>query len=277
MVASADLGNLGPRDGPPVEFDWKFQWILLLSYAPWLILAALLLMRRKNRTWRICWLIVPLGLVLTACHILPRLFGVAPQETDQIRDFLDAVGFGLTCVWGWGDWIGSRTRLLTMCKTALWMLPVSALCALFQAGPHGPIASFAIVVMIIAVFSALMILAALNLAAIRCGGRYKPWRFSLWLLVWLVLGAVIVVVVSFSFIEAHVFTARFDWSFLFKRLPEVLLGGAIWGVILWAITLPFLILAFSSSFYRERFCGVCGVAGKDEPPPLPVGQEQGSP
>lgn len=274
-MASADLGNLGPSDGDPVEFDWRFQWILLLSCAPWLILAALLLVRRKNRTWRICWLIVPLGLVLTACHILPRLFGFAPQEADQFRDFLSAVGFGLTCVWGWGDWIGSRNRLLTMGKAALWMLPVSALCAFCQAGPHGPIASFAIVVMIIAVFSALMVLAALNLAAIRCGGRYKPWRFSLWLLAWPVLCAAIVAVVLFSLVEAHVFTARFDWSSLSKRLPEVLLAGAIWGVLLWAITLPFLILAFSNRFYRERFCGVCGVAGKDEPSPLPVGQEQG--
>jgi hypothetical protein len=117
-----------------VEFDWRFQWISLLPCAPWLIVTALLLVRRENRTWKICWLIVPVAIVLVGCLILCRLSGAPSSTRIVIVSFLESPVFGLACVWGWGNWVASRGRFLTFAKAALWMLPVSVLCALFLAG-----------------------------------------------------------------------------------------------------------------------------------------------
>ena len=43
-------------------------------------------------------------------------------------------------------------------------------------------------------------------------------------------------------------TARFV-----QMLPEALLVGLLFGACIYVLNLPFMILAFSSSFFRERF------------------------
>ena len=251
-MASADLGNLGPRDGPPVEFDWRFQWILLLPYASWLILAALLLARRENRTWRICWLIVPVALFLAGCEILPPLFGASGRYRFVLMSFLGAPVCGLACVWGWGNWIASRSRFLTFAKAALWMLPVSILCALCLAGFETK--EEATIGLVLVVHNSLAVLGALSLAGIFCGGRYKPRRFSLWLPVCMVLCTPILLVIA---IGNSVQVGSPDLFSLARDILKGAVGGAIGALALWVVTLPFLVLAFSSSFYRERFCAVC--------------------
>ena len=42
-------------------------------------------------------------------------------------------------------------------------------------------------------------------------------------------------------------------------VPVMALMGGIYGVLLYLMNLPFMLLAFRNSFYRERFCKVFGL------------------
>ena len=284
VVASAELGKLGPRDGTPTGIDWRFHWTSVLPFVPWFVVPVLLLVRRENRTWRICWLIVPVAVVWGCLHlvghIILRFSGSSPSEASPASAVLCSFLLPLACVWGWGNWIRSRSRPLTMLKTALWILGVSTLCSFCLVGPqtdssvlehfyswgHRP------------VFGSVVVPISLGLAAMCCGGRYKPRAFSLWLAICAILCCLILGAPYFTaLILVHMPHPSLFWPSLFHLLPRTALACAMGGLLFWAIILPFLVLAFSSRFYRERLFGVCGVAGKDEPPPLPVGQEEGTP
>ncbi len=45
--------------------------------------------------------------------------------------------------------------------------------------------------------------------------------------------------------------------------------GGRYGVVLYLLNLPFMLLAFHNSFYRERFCKVFGL----QPAPDPAAEE----
>jgi len=40
---------------------------------------------------------------------------------------------------------------------------------------------------------------------------------------------------------------------LIKQMPQVLLVGLIFAICIYVLNLPFMILAFASRFFRERF------------------------
>jgi hypothetical protein len=167
-----------------------------------------------------------------------------------------------------------------MLKTALWMLGVSILCSLCLADSQtdSSVIQHFYSWGHLAVFGSVVVPVTLGLAAKCCGGRYKPRAFSLWLPICAILCCLILGAPYFTALVLVLMPhPSLFWPSLFWLLPRTALAYPMGGLLLWAIILPFLVLSFSSSFYRERFCGICGVAGKDEAPPLPVGQAQGNP
>ena len=86
---------------------------------------------------------------------------------------------------------------------------------------------------------ALLLSLAINLAGWSCRSRYDRRRFWLWLILWIMAGWLAVFVVM-STIEKP------------GPLLEMATAFVIFCAISFGLLLPFLVLSFANSFYRER-------------------------
>ena len=107
IVASADLGALGAKDGSPVDYNWALPGIAPLLL-PWLAILGLLALK-PNRC-AAAWLIwLPLGCVIAFTLPPPIL----PSGTDFFLDVIAALAVGLAAVWLLSNYLRRPHRLLT--------------------------------------------------------------------------------------------------------------------------------------------------------------------
>ena len=99
------------------------------------------------------------------------------------------------------------------------------------------------------VFMAFTILIAITLSRRFCRGTYRPVRFLLWLALWMLLGS-FVAMSGFIIVGSIIFSSGPDSA---EAILVFLFAGSIFGLFLYVLNLPFLILGFAHPFFRERF------------------------
>ena len=114
---------------------------------------------------------------------------------------------------------------------------------------------------------ALALLLPMSLSSRCCGKVYAPRRFMLWLLLWTPLTLAAVMLLFFGGVALFVglSTGQQGLLHILIIVPMIALMSGIYGVLLYLINLPFMLLAFRSSFYRERFCKVFGLQPAADP------------
>lgn len=99
-------------------------------------------------------------------------------------------------------------------------------------------------------FMALTMLTAITLSRRLCGGKYRPVCFLLWLALWMLLGS-LVATFGFLIVASVIFSSRPSFS---EATLVFVFSGSIFGLFLYMLNLPFMILGFAHPFFRERFC-----------------------
>ena len=251
IVTSSDLGGLGARDGPPVEYTWVLPsvWPQLL---PWLAILGLLALK-SNRT-AAAWLIwLPVGGVL-AFTIAPPL--MAPGG-EFFLDAIAALVFGLAAVWLLSNHLRQSHRLLTFLSVLFTLAGFSALAFLsrqswnltdFELLPTGVLLGVGVLTSAV----------ALSLDGWICRRRFRPLGLYLWL--FLSLAVVWLAVAAPLFVLAQISSGwRMSWGEFFIPILAVASGN-------FALLLPFLILSSASPFFRERLKALLNF--EPEPPPM---------
>ena len=116
VVAYADLGGLGAKQGVPVGYDWV-QPSLMPQVLPWLAILALLMLK-PNRCASAWWILVPLACVGGVASLPEPVRQLLPSSQFEIfLELIGALGFGLAAVWlpDVGCW---------MLDVGFWMLDV---------------------------------------------------------------------------------------------------------------------------------------------------------
>ena len=256
MVASADLGGLGPEDGAPVYYNWVAPSVAP-QVLPWVGILALLLLR-PNRCGSAWWILVPLGLVGVVVSA-PTLLGILPPaEFELFMGLFSALVFGVAAVWLLSGYLAWKHRMLAF----LGVLVVQAVCSavVYMIGHGWDGVRGETIAMLTAVgASALVMAAALTLTGLVCRGRYGWLRLSLWLVAALV---VLWLLVIGPFFVVAVISSSGNVP-LWAIFPTV---GAASGITFGAL-LPFLVLSFANGFYRERLKGLLHL-GRAQPPSL---------
>ena len=251
IVASSDLGALGPREGSPVTYTWVLPSIAPLLL-PWLAILALLALK-PNRRAAAWWIWLPLGCVIAFTLAPPAIL---PSGTNFFLDVIAALAAGLAAVWLLSNYLRQSHRLVTFLCLLLALAGFSALAFVSQQAGSLSIELFqggialALGVLVSAV--------ALSLAGLLCRGRCRRvglygWLLILLVVIWLVVTAPFLV---FALIASG---GRIGWSEFFVFIPMVALFHFV-------ILLPFLILSSASPFYRERLKALLHV--NPETPPL---------
>jgi hypothetical protein len=237
LVASADLGVLGSKDGPRINYDWVLPNVAPLLL-PWLAIAVLLALK-PNRRAAAWWILLPLGCVFA--------FSLAPPDVlsnafDFATDDLAALAFGLAAVWLLSDYLRQNHRLLTfLCVVAalagfggLTLFSRLSLTSTNQLAPG---------LIMLAVGLGVTAVALLVLGLI-CRKHFHLAGIYLWLLALL---AVFWVMIALPFFLMDVLGSggRIEWSAFFTPVLAV-------AVCHFAAMLPFLILSSACPFYRDR-------------------------
>jgi hypothetical protein len=97
---------------------------------------------------------------------------------------------------------------------------------------------------------ALTMLIAITISRRFCGDTYRPIRFLLWLVLWILIIGFLTS--SAFFVIGFVVFSSGPGSCL--AILIFIFSGLIFGLSLYVLNLPFLILGFVHPFFRERLC-----------------------
>jgi hypothetical protein len=257
VVASQNIGSLGPRDGPVVPVVCPIG-DSLRSVAGWFVLVLLLILRKANRLKAAWTLLVPLIVIYLALAVAERqlnaylVFHYHQYICSALADLLRYFALSLAILLAIADCLDIPWRLLRFVLVSFFLL----LCADVQVGTNGwPFLDSGKLAIIFAVILFLFMVGHSLVHAVlrRC---FKPARFRWWYPGFcLVFGLVPLLVLGvIEFYPRH--SVQLQSAMELYRVAVVLTS---------AITLPYLVfyafilLALRSPFYRDRFARAFGV------------------
>lgn len=275
ISAISDLGGLGDATGCPVSYNWTGSG-LIKPMLPWLGIL-LLLALKPNRNGRAWWILAPLLLTVGILSWVLPLFDMMPSEMiGVISETFASLSFAFAALWLLATCLVCKHRFVTfLCFTPV--LAFSSLVALVVQKdwgniPSGPeladtVAGFVILGLGVGVGSLVLFLSGLITRR-----RWRPVILTL-LSMGLTLGMWIMIALPF-FIVAMVRSGRgFLWTEFWREfMPPVLMVAGVCCAVL----LPFLVLSFANSLFRERLMGLLHIAriapdsGNATPTPPPV-------
>jgi hypothetical protein len=246
IIASQDIGELGPNQGTAVVYDWKWYYSTS-SLALWLALIAAFIFIKDNRNPQALLILVPLLILNLLWLAFKKVMVFGSADIEMFGMVFNSLVVGITVLWLFAHKLGNRNRFVTFLR-ALALMAVLGLvgaisyCGLtFSQQTGGEV--------IILAMLALAMLLGFVLAGWQCRNRYSGLRFVLYLALWTVAVCLASTLVFYPIV------------FIIQQVPVpistvllvALIVGLAFGAFLYVIVFPFMILVLNSSFFRERF------------------------
>jgi hypothetical protein len=246
IVPSANLGNLGQQQSEATNFDWKWYYSTP-ELAIWLALIPAFVIPRANRNIRVLLILVPLVVVNLVWWIFMKFAGMNSTGAQEFSIVFNSIVVSVTVLWlivnSFAS-LGGAIRFLLSFGTIVIVAGLGILS--YSTELSKETAMF----LSLFIFIALTMLVAVTLSSRFCGGKYRPLRFMLWLAFWM-LPVSVIATFGFIIIGSIIMSARLEFSVVMLVFA---LAGLIFGLCLYVLNLPFMILGFLHPFFRERFC-----------------------
>ncbi len=253
VVASQEIGELGAHDSSPASIEWRWYYHVP-SVGVWAVLVSLLVLVKANRCAQ-AWLIwLPVLAVALAWSMLSRMLFLSPDAAEPFGDFLTTLAASWAAVWLLAPWLAPRHLLAGVFLAVVAMLMVGGV-YYFSVYDFRSLDE-PVVLSVLHVAGALSLVVATVLAASRCRQAYRPRRFLAWLLLWMMVIPMVctplVVLVMVGGFEGLLEVM----NMALEMLVASVIAGAVLGVALYVLNLPFLFLAMRNEFFRARFLDV---------------------
>ena len=215
-----------------------------------MIVALALVIPKANRVWQAWLILIPMLLVLALWQMPVRLVSMPSSSAGFFGLIATSLAVAWTVIWLLGH------RLMRGHWMAGFLSALSAMLAIgawAYMGDYGFALNSEMLTSMIAFGTcALALLVAMGLARLCSRRLYRPGRFMAWLFLWMLLAPATVV---FPFVVCTVIAVSraFDPSMLVMMVVSMAVMSGFLGVSLYLLNLPFMILAFKSPFYQERF------------------------
>ncbi len=246
MVASADIGDLGPSEGPPVTYTWNPLYNLV-GILPWLLILLAFIIFKENRRLQALWILLPVLLLKLVWAGFAKMSGMPSESSLLMGSMIDCLLVGFVLIWLMAERIGRRNRFVTWLLA--WLVLGAALLAMIV-NLGGGMYMVMLSIFIGLTFGILMV--SFPLAAFSCRKRFSGLRFSLWLALWVVLATFV------FYTAAALIQVMASGLSLVMVLMQILMVVFIYAGILVASLLPFEILWFKNAFWRKRFEAIFG-------------------
>ena len=212
----------------------------------WIVLALTILLVRENRYPRVLLIFIPIFLVRLLWSWFQPILGAPSDVLEVLGTMVDAFLVALAVLWLLAYMLGNRNRILTF---------LLALCVLMAVNFIGIVSvqtwssQAGLNLLIIQALGIVTLLLVFFLAGWYCRRQYGPWRFMLWLALWIVVISIVAFLIFFLIAVGR--TGPVEE--IIRQIPQVLIAALIFAICLYMLNLPFMILAFISPFFRERF------------------------
>jgi len=243
--SSEYLGSTGIKKGTATIYPWKWYYSMP-AVGLWIVLALAILLVRDNRDPRVLLIFIPIFLIRLLWSRFQPILGAPTDVLEVFRILIDALVIGMAVLWLLAYKLGNRNRFVSL-LLALVVLIATTIVSIVSYQAWSSQAAFQ--VFVIQALGIVTILLVFVLTGWRCRKQYSPWRFMLWLTLWTMVISMVGMITFFLISEGPSEPAKE----LIKQMPQVLLMGLIFAICIYVLNLPFMILAFASRFFRERF------------------------
>lgn len=253
---------MGESRGSDVFYNWRWYYNTP-GLGLWIVLVIGLIVIKENRTPRILFIFVPFLILSVLWFLITQMMNFSSSaDIVTFNMMFNSLAAGIALLWLFTPELG---RLNPWFAFFLSMILIMMFFLVGIVSYHGfGFSQDTIVVLTMLVVLALAMLFGFILAGWRCRKRYGPVRFMLWLAIWMVIICVISILV-FYMIAFAVERAPIPISTILIMATTV---GLVLGICLYLINLPYMILALSNSFFRERLLACLRLR------PIPVVSEQ---
>lgn len=254
IMPSGDFGTVISQPIEATAYHWKWYYSVP-GLALWLVLILAIVLPRANRDIRALLILVPLLFVNLAWLFVERITGMSSSSATQFGTVLQSMAVGTAVLWLVAGYFRDF-RGLFRCLLAFGTVVLVAACGILSYSAE--LSNETGLFMVFFVFLTAIFLTALAVTRAVCGRRYGPKRFMLWLALWtLVVG--MPGTVGF-FISGHlIMSSGLSVIRLSELLVAIFVVGPIFGLGLYLLNLPFMVVGFANPFFRERLLGCLGL------------------
>lgn len=233
--------------------DWQWHYHVPL-WPQWAALGVLLVGMRANRRWQAWLILVPVLLALVFWQMLVKLTGMPPQQAESGNLLWLAFAGAWAGVWMVAVW-PRRSAGLVIAPAVMAILG-----GLAYIGCCGLVwADFPYVAVVFGVFS-VPLLVGMVLSSWCCREGFGRWRFMLWLGLWMAIAGALVSVAVGSVVLTIQAESPEELLRHLGELVMVTVFGAMFAGMIYLLNLPFMILAFETPLYGERFRRSLGIS-----------------
>jgi len=236
---------MGIKEGTATVYSWKWYYSMS-ALGLWIILALAILLVRDNRDPRVLLIFVPIFLVRLLWSRFQPILGAPSDVLEVFRVLIDALVLGIAMLWLLAYKLGNRNRFVSFLLALVVLVAVTVVAVVSYQAWSSQAAFQIFVIQALGIVTMLLVFV---LAGWRCRKRYGPWRFMLWLALWTMVISLVGMITFFLISEGPSDPAKE----LIRQIPGVLLVGLIFAICIYLLNLPFMILAFVTPFFRERF------------------------
>jgi len=216
------------------------------------VLIAALIVPKANRDKRALLILLPLVLVNLIWWVFMKFAKMNATDAQEFSLIFKTMAVGVAVLWLMTNYFArfkGAARFLLSFGTVIFIAGFSILS--YKTEFSNETALF----LALFIFMALTMLVAITISRRLCGGKYRPVSFMLWLALWTVLNSFIatfgfLIVMSIIFASGPVFS---------EAILMFIVAGSIFGLFLYVLNLPFMILGFAHPFFRKRFCACLGL------------------
>ncbi len=228
-------------------YNWKLLYHLS-RLLPWGFLLGLLVLFKENRNLHALLVCIPLLLILVPWKVIARILQWDSSSSESFSFFIVTMAFSWAALCLLGKKIPGRRSWSRMGSTAAIFFG-SGVIVFF--GFHGwTFSGDALSVLAPFGAGALAIAAGLSMAHLRSGKEFSSKRFALSFSLWTIISFTGILFIFFGIYTT--LNPRLLGETLYI-VVQVLLVGGLMGSVISLISLPFIILCLSSSFYQRRF------------------------
>ena len=221
----------------------------------WVGLILALVVPKTNHDLRVLWILVPLAIVNILWWIFMKLAGMNSTDAQQFTLVFNSMAVGVTVLWLIAN---SFVRFGGAIRFLLSFMTVIIVAGLGILSYSSELSNETALFLIFFAFMDLTMLASITLSRRLCKKKCRPVYFMLWLLFWILLAS-LVAIAGFIAIGSMIVSS---WPDLHETVIIFGLGELIFGLCLYVLNLPFMILGFVHPFFRARFCACLGLKPK---------------
>ena len=227
-------------------YHWRWYYSIP-SLALWVALVLAFILIKANRNPQALLILVPLLIGNFLWLVFKKAMHMGSADAEMFGMVFHSLAVGITVLWLLANRLCNRNPLVTFLLAFVIMAVLGLLGTVSYVGLEFSPRTIGGLTLLGMLASAMLL--SFGLTAWRCQNRYTGLRFVLYLASWTAVVWLATALIFFSIVLV-IYRPPIP---IFAAMLQLLVVGSVLGGCVYVLVFPYMILAMSSSFFRERF------------------------